>query len=71
MLSLRLSVGLPFDEDLDEVGCHILSKAKKILRRDGLCGEENEIYVEDLEAVRFVFDLNAMEKAEMRIKLCK
>lgn len=41
---------LPFDEDLDEVGCyHILSKAKKVLRRAGLCGEEDEIYLEALE----------------------
>lgn len=41
---------LPFDEDLDEVGCHhILSKAKKVLRRAGLCGEEDEIYLEGLE----------------------
>lgn len=41
---------LPFDEDLDEVGCHhILSKAKKGLRRAGLCGEEDEIYLGGLE----------------------
>lgn len=48
--SLLLSMRLPFDEDLDEVGCHhILSKAKKVLRRAGLCGEEDEIYLEGLE----------------------
>lgn len=41
---------LLFDEDLDEVGCHhILNKSKKVLRRAGLCGEEDEIYLEDLE----------------------
>lgn len=55
MLSLLLSVGLPFDEDLDEVGCHILGKAKKVLRRDGLCDEENEIYLEDLEGSEMCF----------------